>query len=154
MPWVHHALFPLPNTLKQTFSGPRTLTSGTLKDLLIRVVSTLKGASTKVLTALSEENGNNMDVPYSVTIRVFAATNTWSRAARRKNQMDTNLSDITGAAPALVVDIKIMGNKSESILESSWILECTWRLGKDRKLFESFWSHVNRKVLAEVLIMR
>ena len=84
-------------------------------------------------------------------LRTQAVSNTWSRAARRKAKLvspdlPTGSSvSIGNPPPALVVLIQSIP-KPKIIHQRSLILECIWLRGKDRALFESFWSHVSRKV--------
>ncbi|TRM63083.1 hypothetical protein BD626DRAFT_569145 [Schizophyllum amplum] len=135
----------------------------------------------------------------SASLTIFAASNTWSRAARRKAQRgDSEVNGGGSAAPALVVRVWWTSSEEESpsthadsmdcedsssIIEDAaaeygvqahvvqsmpWTLmglraerECIqaplhehrppalhirWLLGRDRALFETFWSHLARKV--------
>ncbi|KAK7044830.1 S-adenosyl-L-methionine-dependent methyltransferase [Favolaschia claudopus] len=82
---------------------------------------------------------------------VYASSNTWSRAARRKQKRDP------GQAPAaevnLVCSLRWILPDPDADSESlgrEVTLECQWVRGKDRSLFEGFASHVSRKVTEAV----
>lgn len=82
---------------------------------------------------------------------VNAAADTWSRAARRKRLQDSSLSRIhvdMDVDMGFTCLIRCSSGTNEGIGEGkkSLTLECTWVRGHERALFESFWSHVCRKV--------
>ncbi|KAJ3503764.1 hypothetical protein NLJ89_g8288 [Agrocybe chaxingu] len=97
---------------------------------------------------------------------VEAKANKWSRSARRKK---TRLKDVVdegnstlgskasetsegasnlssgSAAPALTCSLRVRPAEAE-VVEGHYLLEFQWMFGRDRGLFESFASHVGRKV--------
>ena len=77
--------------------------------------------------------------PDEVTIRVTATGNTWSRAARRKKlkASSSETSHETTLPPAALVCQMTLSHKQ---------LEFNWVRGRDRTLFDTFCSHVSRKV--------
>ena len=83
---------------------------------------------------------------------VRAAQNTWSRSARRKKKAAMMEEDEQSAKPSL-----IQGQKQAAVpvlrCRIQWLdnveeleMVYTWMEGDDRGVFESFTSHVNRKV--------
>lgn len=78
----------------------------------------------------------------SSTFLIRSAEDTWSRKARR--QLATSPPFRDQSPPSLVcsVGVRCSSEKSELSLEFQWIV------GRDRKMFESFVSHIGRKVAA------
>ncbi|KIY62376.1 hypothetical protein CYLTODRAFT_438918 [Cylindrobasidium torrendii FP15055 ss-10] len=87
------------------------------------------------------------------SVVVTAQANTWTRSARRKRKnVDTQMKvDTDGqrdsegelrAEPALVCAVELVttGNLSEVVFH--------WRKGAERNLFESFCSHISRKLVS------
>lgn len=96
---------------------------------LRQVLSTTEG-----LTVIQEHT-----TPDEVTTRLTATGNTWSRAARR-SKLKAPSSEISKetamSSVALVCQITISHKQ----------LEFNWVRGQDRSLFDSFCSHISRKV--------
>lgn len=97
-------------------------------------------------------------VTNSLRICIFAAQETWSRASRRKRKREeygrvTSLQKPETADHVLQVVIQdvLVPQKDNVRTSPSWGLECLWVQGKERALFDSFWSHVSRKVRATLL---
>ena len=128
---------------------------------LCDVLKVLDGVS----YSLDEEN----------VVKVKANQNSWSRKARRKKIQQATEEDLPSTVHSfplvecviLVIfrrsqlqslpctirrDIIVMDSQMEGLnaTKEVWYLECTWMKGNDRMLFESFWSHVCRKVLEMV----
>ena len=74
--------------------------------------------------------------------RVTAKRNSWSRKARRARNVIPTAA--TEDSSVMIVDLFITQSLQKG--RESWVLTGTWRRGRDRELFESFWSHVSRKV--------
>lgn len=76
---------------------------------------------------------------------VEAERNTWSRSARRsRHRFSTTLENLqtpSSRQPALTCSIQVIDTSSQTVA-----LEFQWLYGTDRTLFESFVSHVLRKV--------
>ena len=73
---------------------------------------------------------------------VRSAEDTWSRKARRRPATFPPFRDQSQLSLVCSVGIRCSSEKSELSLEFQWIV------GRDRKMFESFVSHVGRKVAA------
>ncbi len=79
---------------------------------------------------------------------VSAYENTWSRAARRKRKEVTQINPTALGETCMTCRIRHErgeGGASESSLTDYLVLD--WVKGRDRALFESFASHVERKVV-------
>ncbi|KAI0752971.1 hypothetical protein C8Q80DRAFT_487656 [Daedaleopsis nitida] len=75
---------------------------------------------------------------------VSATGDTWSRAARRRKKDAMKLED-DGASVMTQLACRI---RCESMSEELVSLAFDWVMGRDRALFESFASHVERKMLS------
>ncbi|KAJ7778097.1 S-adenosyl-L-methionine dependent methyltransferase [Mycena metata] len=111
------SLMPPKNTLRQPF-------------LAQEVASTL----TIILASVDGLRVEKAEVE-AARFMIYAAKNTWSRAARRKNKQDAQAAEAV-SAPNLVCSLEW----------TDMFLECQWIRGKDRSLFEGFASHIFRKV--------
>lgn len=125
-------------------------------------VSTAHGAVVDVLTALADVSfaslpsldiGTKSDYTSDTGMgadpiesprgfRVTAKRNSWSRKARRARNVIPTAA--TGDSSVMIVDLFITQSPQKG--RESWVLAGTWRQGRNRELFESFWSHVSRKV--------
>ncbi|KIM74416.1 hypothetical protein PILCRDRAFT_80092, partial [Piloderma croceum F 1598] len=78
---------------------------------------------------------------------VCAKQNTWSRSVRRKKvsipvqTSDVGLLETQPPALRCIFGCKMGGTEQQTL-----VLEVNWVQGRDRPLFESFWSHVCRKL--------
>lgn len=153
----------MPNTLRQAF--PRCRSMQQLREVLKAVLASLEGVRVEMeTTQCSDKNqdSGSQSTAASIQIRALARHNTWSRAARRKNLKmqgeetvenvhadgDGGLADsATDIEYALEVIIRgaVAQHRGQRNTDSGWSLECVWVRGRDRALFESFWSHVSRK---------
>ena len=85
---------------------------------------------------------------------IEAEGNTWSRSARRsrrQNDSSTTLENTRTSSsrqPALTCSVQVIDTPTQAtgIAEPCLALEFQWLYGTDRILFESFVSHVCRKV--------
>jgi len=135
------------NCLYQPFSSEHTVAQ--LRGAVQQVLDAIEGVTWSPNEQEVESNGQRSPAPEtSPRMVVRAAQNTWSRSARRKKKAAMEeQSDALAALslgqvvePILRCSMKCMDNVEE--LE----LEYTWMEGDDRGVFESFASHVNRKV--------
>lgn len=79
---------------------------------------------------------------------VAALANSWSRAARRKKRAEASSSEPQRVQPALVCRVGILRNVNTAPQQASegTAIEFNWVKGHDRALFESFMSHVAKKL--------
>lgn len=78
-----------------------------------------------------------------------AEGNTWSRSARRtRRRIDSSANPQTSSTrqPALTCSVRVIERPISEATGPSLALEFQWLYGTDRTLFESFASHVWRKV--------
>ncbi len=131
----HHGLqsvMPPRNTLQQPL--PRATSVEEVLPILASVLASISGVS--VLKRLG-----------TPAVVVTSATgNTWSRAARRKKQEAMQVEGIHPVEVALVCRIRCQKDVAQN--GSRVLLTFDWVAGKDRGLFESFASHVERKMVA------
>lgn len=131
-------ILPPRNTLCQSFTRFQTVLD--MKKALRAVLIGIEGV--EIVTA-SEDT-------HSMLIR--ATGNTWSRAARRRKlaAMDVTADDGPQSQfPALTCRIRCLAIESgvqQNRKSGNLCIEFTWMRGRDRALFESFMSHVARKV--------
>ncbi|KAI0640491.1 S-adenosyl-L-methionine dependent methyltransferase [Trametes meyenii] len=78
---------------------------------------------------------------------VSAAVNTWSRAARRKRQVPME-AEAHQPMPQLVCRVRIENCHTRERGVDGVQLMFDWMRGNDRGLFESFASHVERRVMS------
>jgi len=121
---------PSRNTLQHTFPGVRS--ADVLTSALRPVLALIDGLVVKFTTATTVEDS-------STTILVHARGNSWSRAARRRRLPAIASGD--QETPILRCSI---GCRSK--VDTPCEIIFTWLEGKDRSIFESFTSHVSRKV--------
>ena len=81
-----------------------------------------------------------------VDVVVSSTGNTWSRAARRKKQEAMQVED--GAPVEIQLVCRIRCQREAARGESGTVVVIDWVKGTDRALFESFASHVQRKMLS------
>lgn len=129
---------PSRNTLHHAFPGARS--ADILTSALRNVLALIKG-----VTVASSATPVVHD--HSSTMLVHARSNTWSRAARRGK-----LPEIVCAGQELPVLRCSVECRERSSFHTSNDNACellfTWVEGKDRLVFESFASHVSRKVIS------
>ena len=131
------AIQPLHNTFHQRFS--RAGSAHSLHVSLMAIFRSIDGASYREVS----EDPDFLTPP----LLVCAKQNTWSRSARRKKVsipvQTSNVGSLETQPPALrcVFECKMEGTEQRML-----VLEVNWVQGRDRPLFESFWSHVCRKL--------
>lgn len=140
-----YQLMPSRNTLTQSFTN-RSLHM--LSDILDRNLRLLEGVS---ITNTNPKSGSTgvFSLSASRTLFVEAAGNTWSRSSRRsRRRVDSSANSLTTSArhPALTCSVRIIERSTGTEEGQSLVLELQWLYGTDRTLFESFVSHVWRKV--------
>lgn len=146
-----HALLPLPNTFRQTYPSAITRSYQVLSN-------TLKGLDT---LCHELEGVNFTQIPivpesYEALATITAQENTWSRKARRRleklrKEGGTGIQ-YAGSQPSLFLTVRCHFIKEANSADSPseiyrLVLQATWTKGKDRDLFETFWSHLSRKFL-------
>jgi len=80
---------------------------------------------------------------------VEAEGNTWSRSARlSRRRIDSSTISSTSSTrrPTLTCSVRQIEASNQAAEEQSLVLEIQWLYGTDRTLFESFTSHLWRKV--------
>jgi hypothetical protein len=115
------------NTIRQ----PLTSVDGTVAfQRLKQVLSTIEGV--KVLQERS--------TPDELTVKIAATGNTWSRAARRQ-KFKPSLGE-TSEGIMVLNPLPLVCQMTLSCTQ----LEFNWVQGEDRTLFDSFCSHISRKI--------
>jgi hypothetical protein len=135
------------NTLLYPLAMPRIYGSDSLDVLLAGVLGDVQGLDVLnlPLPAADAPSARRHSTPVPppppfAGFLVAARANTWSRAARRKAQAGMATDD--RPAPVLVCRVYRA--------DASCTLGVDWVRGKDRAMFESFASHVVRKVRTAV----
>lgn len=137
---------PSRNTLTQSFPN---CSFSMLSNILDRNLRLLEGVSTN--TNPGSVSNDVFSLSTSRTLFVEAERNTWSRSARRnRRRMDFSASPPISSArqPALTCSLRVIEASSHvtGTKEKSLALELQWLYGTNRTLFESFVSHIWRKV--------
>ncbi|RPD52939.1 S-adenosyl-L-methionine dependent methyltransferase [Lentinus tigrinus ALCF2SS1-7] len=139
----HHALqsiLPPRNTLVQPLQ--QAASPAQVVPILTSVLASVDGLTVR---QKSPESG-------AADVIATAYGNTWSRAARRKKRdaMPVEMDSRAQSEVQLVCRTRLGSNLGE---ESAVTLVFDWVAGKDRGLFESFASHVERKVVGALVLM-
>lgn len=143
-------IMPLRNILRQPLKSAYSLEE--LTRAVQTILTAIEGAETKL-------NPSPEGDASSLTTHVLG--DTWSRAARRK-KLNGGLTLLAqGSKPALSCRVRINDGAvslagahiQQTAEKATATLEFHWVRGVDRALFESFMSHVSRKVV-EVLRLR
>jgi hypothetical protein len=107
------------------------------------IFQSIEGASYRVVP----DDADRLTPP----LLVCATQNTWSRSARRKKAAASiQISDVGSletqtSALKCIFECAVGGAEQDTL-----ILEASWVQGRDRHLFESFWSHICRKLAARM----
>lgn len=130
------SIMPSRNTLHHAFKGARSV--DILASALRNVLALINGITFASSATPAIHN-------HSSTMLVHARSNTWSRAARRGKLPETVCADQGLPVLCCLVECR---EQSSSYISSDIACELlfTWVEGKDRVIFESFASHVSRKV--------
>ena len=146
-------MLPPRNTLAQPYCG---CTPARLYEALAETLRTIE-ADGVLATEVSALEGS-----YHSSFLIEARANTWSRNARRsrrqraETQLQPEDTPTTAAAanPSLTcsarVTIQETDASSSTAGPSTCSVEFQWIYGKERALFESFASHINRKIAAKM----
>ncbi|KIK82447.1 hypothetical protein PAXRUDRAFT_832200 [Paxillus rubicundulus Ve08.2h10] len=132
-------IMPSRTTLYQQIANIQSLEL--LYNTLRQVLADIKNASVK-----PELTGSDTGIP---SILVQAMEVTWSRSARRKKATQPPLQTMSHQYLILQCRVNCAGGPppgSEKQRAGGLYLEYQWVDGSDRGVFESFVSHVNRKV--------
>ncbi|KAH7882085.1 hypothetical protein F5I97DRAFT_1911874 [Phlebopus sp. FC_14] len=130
-------IMPARTTLHQQFSGLES--RDVLCDAVHRVLKDIEGVT---LTSSAGDESNP-------SILVHATDITWTRSARRKKGTKTSALNTGTAGPILRCCITCShSSTSDRTRSQGFQLEYQWVDGRERHVFESFVSHVNRKVNA------
>jgi hypothetical protein len=138
-----YQLMPSRNILTQPFPN---CTFHRLSDILDRNLRLFDGVST------STNPGSICNDVSSSTLRtlfVEAEGNTWSRSARRsRRRIDSSTISPASSTrqPTLTCSVRVIETSDQAAEGQSLVLEIQWLYGTDRTLFESFASHLWRKV--------
>lgn len=129
------SIMPSRNTLHYAFPGARS--ADILASALRNVLTHINGITVASSATPASHN-------HSSTMLVHARSNTWSRAARRGRLPETICTD--QGSPVLRCSVEYREQSSHTSGDNACELLFTWVEGKDRLIFESFASHVSRKV--------
>ncbi|OSD00137.1 S-adenosyl-L-methionine dependent methyltransferase [Trametes coccinea BRFM310] len=133
-------IMPSRNTLHQPLPDAQPGTE--VATLLKSVLDSLAGLSLRQVNI----DGSSTEVEHLAS----AARNTWSRAARRKKQETMYVDEHGEAGPKLVCRVCYQEASDAGKSTRAGQLVFHWLRGRDRGLFESFASHIERKVIAAV----
>ncbi|KAF9040836.1 hypothetical protein BJ165DRAFT_1350914 [Panaeolus papilionaceus] len=137
-----HRLLPPRNVLLQSFPAA---SRQDLWQALINVLDSVSGvtATEKAPFASVKEEDSN-----AALLLVEAQGNTWSRSARRKTKKLSETDALNAVAePGDDLDaLPAQVNPETQTYATAPTLEFQWVYGRDRALFESFVSHVTRKI--------
>ncbi|KAL5478779.1 hypothetical protein ACEPAI_2056 [Sanghuangporus weigelae] len=156
LPAPHHTLIPPHNNFEQPLIDRDALNLRTVCDIVLNVLTPLADISVvgfteqsiaprSQFTSSSRMQTTATDEGVKV-IRVAALRNSWSRKARRARNPVSLLT--TRDMPVMIVDLSVIHNDLKG--RHLWVLVGIWRRGRERGLFESFWSHVSGKVCSAV----
>ncbi|KAG8908949.1 hypothetical protein FRB99_000052 [Tulasnella sp. 403] len=120
---LFHGSLPLPNELIQSYPGA---SKAGLKECLSTLLS---GLPLVRLEGTAQEDA----------FLVHAAANCWSRAARRKQAYSAPIDNI--GPTIMTCNLRLESGNDNDIQ-----LRCRWIYGLERDIFETFWSHITRKV--------
>ncbi|OCB86054.1 hypothetical protein A7U60_g6952 [Sanghuangporus baumii] len=157
LPAPHHALVPLHNNFEQPLIDCDALNLCTVCDIVLSVltpladISIVKYPEQSIAPRSHFSSSSGIGTPTVAdedvkVIRIAAVRNSWSRKARRERNPVSMLT--TADPPAMIVDLSVDHKHLKG--QGFWVLIGIWRRGRERGLFESFWSHVSRKVCSAV----
>ncbi|KAG8966200.1 hypothetical protein FRC03_012318 [Tulasnella sp. 419] len=147
---ISHSM-PLPNDLRQTFKVVKSTlpTAQRVESALHAVFTSLESLSIIGTNSSDQSQGDQMTFqtrcPHNeFTVIVQSAANSWSRSARRKKAKEGVQGVKPTNSPQVILECEIALFRLTD--QTSATLQCSWRRGRERELFESFWSHVCHKV--------
>lgn len=151
LPAAHRSLFPLSNELRH--SVDHDISTCVIANSIMSNLQTLDGVTIQNLNPLGNIDGDAPAVSDSCHLRVSAAVNSWSRAARRLRAKESSEAsaqvgaearlDQTDRSYGIVLDISLSSSYGKG--EGKRVLLGRWRRGRDRALLESLWGHVCRR---------
>lgn len=154
------SIMPPRNIFRQSFPSPQNQiqlhhpTQPT--ELLQTVLASIDGVSASQEIPIEDSTVATFFCPPLI---VHATHNTWSRSARRKNKHNASVASFSPTSPpsdpesAQSLTCRIGWIEANPLEEYSTILlEARWIRGRDRLLFESFWSHLCRKAGAALSV--
>lgn len=134
--------------LRQPLKNSSEIDLDTIGDIVNDVLMALDGITISDIPCVYETahppSGSKPLTNTVLSLRVSAARNSWSRAARRANKYAQPFHQAEVMPPALVLDISAERGRLKT--GDGWVLTGLWRRGRESELFEGFWSHVTRKV--------
>ena len=149
---LHH-LLPLPNTLRQSYPSITTESLEILDQALENLAGLCHDLEGVTFSPMLPKVEN-----HERFAMVIARENTWSRKARRRldkrrreragGSASTAPEEHCETAVSLIIRSYFssdMGALKSTDSRSCLVLEASWKKGKDRELFETFWSHLSRK---------
>ncbi|KAH9833054.1 S-adenosyl-L-methionine dependent methyltransferase [Rhodofomes roseus] len=146
-----HSLMPAHNTVQQTY--PQSTSSlDHLSSVVASILSSVESVSTRPLIPRDDETASSALT--GADVLVTAARDTWSRAARRRKMREAVMQVDEELSVALVCRVACAALEEDDPaarargVAESLVLQCHWVKGSDRGLFESFASHLSRKVSA------
>lgn len=134
---------PAHNTIQQTYSQETSI--GSLIAVVTSALTSIDGVSSRPLDPRSI---HSPPPEPCLDILVSATTDLWSRVARRRQAREANMEVDPASTPALVCRVLCAAYTRGAVLQ------CDWVKGRDRKLFESFASHLSRKVAGTLSSLR
>jgi hypothetical protein len=151
-------VLPPRNTLVQPFA----CTAAVLREVVEETVQSLDLQGVHVTPSRTAKEEGPSDV-LQPSFLVEAQANTWSRSARRGRKRQVQAADGTRSqdlprltttmspSPSLTCSIRTIAPDSSLTGNiGSVSVEFQWIFGRDRALFESFTSHISRKVALKV----
>lgn len=142
-------IMPPRNTLRRSL--PDSIGNQDISNTLLKVLSSIEGAVVKAVddTIRTQPESEN----YSLDLLVGADRNTWSRAARRKQLTAVSApceSVSETQTPQMISRLRIPAGLEMSKMQrkdtDGKVVLFDWVRGRDRSLYESFVSHVGRKL--------
>lgn len=129
-------VMPLRNELSQVLLAR-------IQDVGVAVRDVLQALPTVGIQGPLDRDSGEGDTSSS-SIAVYATANCWSRSARRRCDREGN-NEAGNVSKAAVLRCSISWASMGGAIENEVLLNCRWAQGRERELFESFWSHVSRK---------
>ena len=140
-------LVPQPNTIWHCYNAELVKSTDHLLACLLAAVEAIDGLSI---------GRSSPQTPRGVgSLLVSAQRNTWSRAARRRRMNELQEVEVAsmpqeGSLPVFLICEINLATPGEA--NDAYALIGSWRKGRLRGEFESFWSHITRKVADALLV--
>lgn len=140
---------PAHNTIQQTYTPETSL--DILSTAITSALASIEGVSSRPLQSRGLHSFPN---DLCLDVLVSATGDTWSRAARRRQMRGATMEVDEETAQALVCRVTCAACSQGTGSSGGAVLQCHWVKGRDRTLFESFASHLSRKVSATLSTTR